>query len=121
MVETFREAVESSEKTLIPFLERNQSLFEPESFSARRRFLMRRYKLVSNMVKWRKHTGERFGIGELVRKVIIDAMTPTARTGWDVGGQEIMRKVRFCVSLSCQLAYLIFRRRYQRFCLKIYE
>jgi len=93
VVETFREAVEATEKTLQPFLEHNAAKFDPESIPARRRFLMRRYKLVSNMTKWRKHTGECFGIGELVGKAVVNIMLPTARSGWEVGGQDIMLKV----------------------------
>lgn len=63
---------------------------------------MRRYKLVSNMIRWRKHTGECFGIGELIEVVVTKAMFPAARTGWEVGGQDIMRKVR--PSSMCFLA-----------------
>jgi len=93
VVETFREAVETTELTLLQFLGRSQAKFDPESFPARRRFLMRRWKLVSNMIKWRKHTGECFGIGELVGNVVVNIMLPVARSGWEVGGQDIMRKV----------------------------
>ncbi|KAJ6462024.1 nineteen complex-related protein 2-domain-containing protein [Mycena vitilis] len=43
--------------------------FDPASIPARTRFLNRRTKLLRNVVKWRKYTGERFGIQESISRL----------------------------------------------------
>ena len=91
----FRESVDSSLIALQPYLDYNNAKFDPESVPARRRFLIRRYKLLNNLLQWRKYIGEKFGIGELISKLIGECMLPVAENGWDVGGEEIMLKVLF--------------------------
>lgn len=90
----FQRAVDAAESTLAPYLALNQPRFDPESVPARKRYLVRCYKLASNIVRWRKYTGERFGIGLLLTKLINNCMLPVAESGWDVGGEDVMRKVR---------------------------
>ncbi|KAF8517432.1 nineteen complex-related protein 2-domain-containing protein [Hysterangium stoloniferum] len=67
--------------------------FDPQSVPARRRFLIRRLKLLTNLIKWRKYTGERFGLGEVATSLIQRCILPVAERGWEVGGEELMRKM----------------------------
>ena len=88
---------------LAPFLELNQPRFDPQAIPARRRFLARRHKLLRNILQWRKHAGDRYGLSNLVTRLVISSMVPAAESGWEVGGEEIMRKVypyRLCISSS---------------------
>jgi GC-rich sequence DNA-binding factor len=52
-------------------------------------------KLLSNLLTWRKYAGGLFGAGDLGEILVGNIMMPVAESGWDVGGEEIMRKVRF--------------------------
>ncbi|KAJ6584175.1 nineteen complex-related protein 2-domain-containing protein [Mycena vulgaris] len=61
--------------------------------SAGARFLNRRTKLLRNIIKWRKYTGERFGIGESVSRLVDGSISDIARGGWD-GGQMFIDQVR---------------------------
>ncbi|KAH9948863.1 nineteen complex-related protein 2-domain-containing protein [Amylocystis lapponica] len=88
-------AVESTETLLASYLALNNPRFNPEAIPARRRFLTRRYKLLRNMLQWRKYSGERFGLGRLASKLVDSCMLPVAESGWEVGGEEYMRKVFF--------------------------
>ena len=102
----FSNAVETSVATLVPYLSLNQPLFDPEAIPARKRYLARRRKLLNNILRWRKYTGERFGIGLLVTQLLNDCMLPVAESGWEVGGEECMKKVRnhttgVCVHSKC--------------------
>ncbi|KAF8631700.1 hypothetical protein AX15_002248 [Amanita polypyramis BW_CC] len=67
--------------------------FDPEIIPARRRFLARRVKLLQNLLRWRKHTGERFGIGLLATRFVEGCVIDVALSGWDVGGEEFARQV----------------------------
>ena len=46
------------------------------------------------MVRWRKATGEKFGIGQSMTGLVDAVMLPVADSGWEVGGEDAMRKVR---------------------------
>ncbi|KAJ3002116.1 hypothetical protein NUW54_g6022 [Trametes sanguinea] len=76
-----------------PFLELNQPRFDPAAIPARRRYLTRRYKLLRNLLQWRRYAGDRYGLGVLATRLVTSSMLPVAETGWEVGGEEIMRKV----------------------------
>ncbi|RPD62638.1 GCFC-domain-containing protein [Lentinus tigrinus ALCF2SS1-7] len=89
----FSEAVEATETTLAPFLELNQPRFDPAAIPARRRFLTRRYKLLRNLLQWRKYAGDRYGLGTLATRLVGSSMMPVAESGWEVGGEDTMRKV----------------------------
>ncbi|KAF8171926.1 nineteen complex-related protein 2-domain-containing protein [Mycena galopus ATCC 62051] len=59
--------------------------FDPASIPARTRFLNRRTKLLRNLIKWRKYTGERFSIDKTISR-LVESISDTAQGGWD-GGQ----------------------------------
>ena len=89
----FQGAVESTDSILTPYLALNQPRFDPEAIPARRRYLTRRYKLLRNLLQWRKYSGERFGLGQLAQNLVSNDMLPVAEGGWDVGGEDYIRKV----------------------------
>ncbi|KZT09212.1 uncharacterized protein LAESUDRAFT_810841 [Laetiporus sulphureus 93-53] len=89
----FQAAVTSTHSLITTYLALNKPRFDPEAIPARRRFLARRYKLLRNILQWRKYTGERFGIGQLAKTLIDNDMQPVAEGGWEVGGEDYMRKV----------------------------
>jgi len=67
--------------------------FNPESVPARQRFLLRQVKLLSNLLKWRKFIGEKFGVGQLATKIVESCILPVAEGGWDVGGKDVVEMV----------------------------
>jgi GC-rich sequence DNA-binding factor len=91
----FREAIEATRALILPSLNPHNPppAFDPASVKYRRRFLIRRTKLLMNLIAWRKVIDELPEIDELIRKLLVDVMLPIAQSGWDVGGQEIMSKV----------------------------
>ncbi|KAH9841721.1 nineteen complex-related protein 2-domain-containing protein, partial [Rhodofomes roseus] len=93
VVTAFQLAVTSTDSIISPYLALNQPRFDPEAIPARRRFLTRRYKLLQNLLQWRRYTGERFGLGQLAQNLVGSDMLPVAEGGWEVGGEESMRKV----------------------------
>ena len=60
--------------------------------------------------RWRKYSGERFGIGMIMTNLVSNCMTPVAESGWDVGGEERMRKV----SISPLMNYIMVLSSYPR-------
>ena len=97
----FQRADESTQTTLTPYLALNNPRFDPEAIPARQRYLTRCRKLLSNVVRWRKYSGERFGIGTLLTTLSTNCMLPVAESGWDVGGEHSMREVRTNALGSC--------------------
>lgn len=95
----FQRTTTSVESTLTPYLALNTPRFNPEAIPARRRYLNRLSKLLTNMVRWRKFSGERFGIGMLITSLSTNCLLPVAESGWEVGGEEVARKV------SCVMAF----------------
>ncbi|KAM6494395.1 Nineteen complex-related protein 2 domain containing protein [Amanita muscaria] len=67
--------------------------FDPETIPARSRYLARLAKLLQNLLRWRKHTGERFGIGMLITRLVENCMIDVARNGWEAGGGEFVHRV----------------------------
>ena len=88
----FQRATTAAEESLAPYLALNKPRFDPEAIPARRRYLWRCYKLLSNMVRWRKYAGERYGLGNVITSLLAKCMLPVAESGWEVGGEECMRK-----------------------------
>ncbi|KAG6836834.1 hypothetical protein H0H93_002514 [Arthromyces matolae] len=95
IVTTFQVAIADTEVLLAKFraVQRGIPAFDPQAIPARRRFLCRRVKLLQNLLRWRKHTGERFGVGALTTQLIEQCVMEVAETGWEVGGEDISRKV----------------------------
>ncbi|KAJ7132963.1 nineteen complex-related protein 2-domain-containing protein [Mycena filopes] len=71
--------------------------FDPMSIPARTRFLNRRIKLLRNLVKWRKYTGERLGVGESISR-LVESISDVAHGGWD-DGRMFIDQARSIVAL----------------------
>ncbi|KIY62847.1 hypothetical protein CYLTODRAFT_494369 [Cylindrobasidium torrendii FP15055 ss-10] len=67
--------------------------FNPDGLPARKRYLARRLKLLRNLLRWRKHIGDTYGVGRTVEVLLEDVMLPVANSGWEVGGEDVMRQV----------------------------
>jgi len=94
----FQAAISSTEESVVKYTQTQgqQSRvagFNPDAIPARRRFLNRRLKLAKNLLRWRKYTGERFGLGGMLARLIERSIVPIAESGWEVGGEDIVRKV----------------------------
>ena len=92
---SFQVAIVETETLLSKYKTAQQSVFgfNPEAIPGRRRFLSRRVKLLRNLLRWRKYTGERFGLGLLVGRLVEGCILGVSESGWDVGGEEILRLV----------------------------
>ena len=92
---SFQAAVVETESLLARYKIAQKSVpaFNPEAIPGRRRFLSRRVKLLRNILRWRKYTGERFGLGMLISRLTEGCILEVAESGWDVGGEEISRIV----------------------------
>jgi len=99
VVDQIRLTIESSELTLMPYLDSNQPRFDPRAIPARKRYLARRIKLLNNIVMWRRYSGDHFDIGGLIVRLVTKNIRPVASSGWEVGGEDVMAKVRS--RLSC--------------------
>ena len=55
--------------------------------------MVRQLKLLRNLVRWRKHTGDRYGVDMLVKSFVGTCILDVAEGGWEVGGEEIAHKV----------------------------
>ncbi|THH09290.1 hypothetical protein EW146_g8722 [Bondarzewia mesenterica] len=89
----FQEAVTETDSLEKKHRALNNPRFDPEAIPSRRRFLSRQRKLLSNLLRWKKYAGELFGLGELSARLVQECMLPAAESGWEVGGEAIMRKV----------------------------
>jgi GC-rich sequence DNA-binding factor len=94
----FQAAISTTEESVVKYTQTQSQQarvagFNPDAIPARRRFLNRRVKLVKNLLRWRKYTGERFGLGVMLARLIELSVVPIAEGGWEVGGEDIVRKV----------------------------
>lgn len=89
----FQRAFDAEKALLEPYISVNRPKFDPEAIPARKRYLNRRIKLVEGIVRWRKYSGAKFGAQELVRRIVDEIMLPVAEGGWEVGGEQCLRKV----------------------------
>ncbi|KAF4590038.1 hypothetical protein EYR40_009567 [Pleurotus pulmonarius] len=80
-----------------------QPVFDPEAIPARSRFLARRVKLVQNLMRWRKFTGEVYGAGEMANRLVDGCIRSVAEEGWDVGGEVAVQKDSLDVTLLTNL------------------
>jgi GC-rich sequence DNA-binding factor len=88
----FEKEVVEFEERVEPYLRVNNARFDPEAIPARKRVLARIGKLVGNMVRWRRYAGEVYGIGRIAGRAIALA-GKIAESGWEVGGEEGVKKV----------------------------
>jgi len=95
----FQRAVVETEGSVLQYQALENIRFDPEAIPARQRFLTRRMKIIQNILRWREFTGEKFGIGGLIERSIITSTLPVAATGWEVGGEYCVRKVRLFLFL----------------------
>lgn len=95
VVLSFQSAVVETETLLAKYKTAQQSVpaFNPDAIPGRRRFLSRRVKLLRNVLRWRKYTGERFGLNLLIGRLVEGCISGVAESGWDVGGEQISRIV----------------------------
>ncbi|KAF8073909.1 nineteen complex-related protein 2-domain-containing protein [Lyophyllum atratum] len=93
IVTTYQTTITDTEALLAQFkaARRGAPGFDPEAIPARRRFLARRVKLLRNLLRWRKHTGERYGAGALAKRLAESCLLDVAASGWEVGGEDIAR------------------------------
>ena len=89
----FKNTTDATGDMSAPFLQLNRPQFNPQAIPARRQYLIRRFKLLSNLLRWRKHIGGKFGINDIITAHVNHNMLPIAETGWEVGGEDVMRKV----------------------------
>ncbi|CEL62527.1 GC-rich sequence DNA-binding factor 2 OS=Homo sapiens GN=GCFC2 PE=1 SV=2 [Rhizoctonia solani AG-1 IB] len=99
-IEPFRKAANELQVQLGEY-NLGMAVFDPEGVPARTRYLAKVSKLVANLVAWRKYTGEKFGVGELIERVLSKVMLPIAEGGWEVGGEGILRKAVSNVPRPC--------------------
>lgn len=90
---TFENVVIAAESLLSPFIRYNNPQFDPEGIAARRRLLTRASKLIDMMLRWRKYTGEKLGLGQLCVRFVNNYVLPISRSGWEVGGEEKARQI----------------------------
>lgn len=102
MAHAFEKAISTTETSVTQYIIGHQSRvgFNPEAVYARKRFLNRRVKLLGNLMRWRKYSGEQFGLGLLVGKLVERSIINVAEGGWDVGGEDIARRVRLIQFLT---------------------
>ncbi|THV03055.1 hypothetical protein K435DRAFT_716253 [Dendrothele bispora CBS 962.96] len=95
----FQKAITESSSPVQTLLQLSQSgslpppPFNPESVPARQRFLLRQAKLLTNLLRWRKSIGEKFGVGELVTRIVEGCVLPVAEGGWEVGGRDVVEMI----------------------------
>ena len=94
----FQTVIDCEEELIRPYLTVNQPRFDPEAIPARKRYLNRRVKLVQTLLRWRKHFGKCAVAEGLVKRAVDGMIVPVADGGWEVGGEECLRKVRLGVS-----------------------
>jgi len=111
VVTAFDRAVSELEESITKYITSHHRLpgFNPDSIPSRRRLLNRYTKLLKNMVRWRKYAKERFGIGALITRHVENCIVAVARTGWDVGGEEITLKARTIAHSTNMIPSYFFR------------
>src|SRR6266404_3623827 len=91
----FQDAVNDLTSIQESFLTSDSAPFHPGAIAARSRLLAHQEKLVTNILRWRRYTKSLFGIDEVAKNLLVNGILPVARTGWEVGGQVYVQRVRF--------------------------
>jgi len=60
---------------------------------------VRQIKLGGNLVRWRKHVRERSHLDVLLKRLVENCFLDVALSGWDVGGEELSKKVRLSLDI----------------------
>ncbi|TFK73624.1 hypothetical protein BDN72DRAFT_893804 [Pluteus cervinus] len=91
----FQNAVAETEKLVAQYRDIDRRVpFNPEAIPARQRFVARRIKLLRNLIRWRKYAGERFGLGRLVDRILVEGSTiEILHEGWDIGGMAMAHMI----------------------------
>jgi len=89
----FQDAVNDSISSQAPFLALDNPPFHPEGIAARRRLLSRQGKLMINIIRWRGQTDALFDIDEVVKNLLLNCILPVAKSGWEVGGEQCVRRI----------------------------
>lgn len=98
-MQAFERAVSTTETYVTEYIgHQSRVAFNPDAIPARKRFLNRRIKLLKNLLSWRKYSGERFGLGILVGRLVERSIINVAEGGWDVGGEEAAKKVSLAIN-----------------------
>lgn len=101
---TFKKAVTDTETLIVKYTSSSSASgtrapsFHPDAIPARNRFLARRIKLLQNLLKWRKYTGERFGVGQLTGKFVDECLLNVAEGSWD-HGQAVIEQVNLALEV----------------------
>ncbi|KAG8809424.1 hypothetical protein FRC17_003451 [Serendipita sp. 399] len=85
-----------------PHAKQNLPTFDPEAISARQRYMKRVVKLIQNVMAWRRYAKERFGIGRLITR-LLEVLFVVSQGGWDIGGEEMVRKVRLVTFSTAEI------------------
>jgi len=93
-MKAFQDAITDTEISLAKF-KSVQLLpgFNLDSIPSRQRYLFRRVKLLRNLLRWRKYTGDLIGLDVLVGRLVDVCILEVAQSGWDVGGEDVARQV----------------------------
>ncbi|KZO96889.1 hypothetical protein CALVIDRAFT_549520 [Calocera viscosa TUFC12733] len=90
VLHTFTNEITESLTMIVPLLaEGGKATFDPSAIPARKRYLTRRLKLLSNLVAWRKYAG---GGDVDIDRLLGQVMTPIGVAGWEAGGEEVLRR-----------------------------
>ncbi|KAI0251981.1 nineteen complex-related protein 2-domain-containing protein [Lactifluus subvellereus] len=89
----FQNAVNDLKSSQDPFLALDMPPFHPEAIAARKRLLARQEKLMTNILRWRRYTNSLFSIDEAANNLLVNCIVPLAKSGWEVGGEECVRRV----------------------------
>jgi GC-rich sequence DNA-binding factor len=90
----FQNTVDGLRSSQDPFLALNKPPFHPGAIAARKRLLSRQEKLMTSIISWRRYTNSLFGIDEVVKNLLVNCILPLAMSGWEVGGEECVHRVR---------------------------
>jgi GC-rich sequence DNA-binding factor len=66
----------------------------PTPDAALKCFMNRRFKLLHNLLLWRKHAGDLFGVGNLIGQLIDRSMVPILKKSSEVGANILRRKLQ---------------------------
>ncbi|KZT57254.1 hypothetical protein CALCODRAFT_496388 [Calocera cornea HHB12733] len=90
VLHSFTNEITASLTMVLPLLaEGGKATFDPAAIPARKRYLQRRLKLLSNLLAWRKYAGG----GEIdIDRLLGQVMTPIGVAGWEAGGEDVLRR-----------------------------